>query len=894
MKLRPLALAVLLSMAVSISLTGCSNDKEMSQEEIQYLSHIDQAHFFQRQGELKASTLEARSAIELQPHAAEPYFIIVDNMLTAGDAVNAEHQVNKLADRFENGKIDDAILNRINLIRAKAKLMQGKFKDALSKLDDLKAPDRSQKLRAALLKGDILLASNQLGDARKAYENAKSIDENAIKAYVGLSRVAFASKDNNEAQLLIDQAIQIDKTDPELWLWRAQFAQASKQWAKSEDAYIRALEDIGQYDIMTYRKYQTISALIRVLREEGKTSEAFVYEEILAKSAPGTIKSNLAAARKAYENGDLTGAARYLEEILAQAPNHQQSALLLGMIRFRQGRTEEAEKLLAPLVEADNSNAASKLLAATKIQLHQPGEARKILDKLDGQQTDPGLLALVGVAALASGDKNGGKTYIEKSLELQPDNLSLRLRYARYLLQSGQTDAAIEQATQAVKQQPDSNEARILIIQAHLVAKNVSSATETANAWVKEQPDNITARLTRGQIALQQNDPEEAKKYFQEAAKLAPKNPAPLIALGNLAREQKDQADAVTQFKKAVTLAPNNRDALRGLGSVLGRQDTVSFLNQLLKNKPDATGPKLVLLEAALINGNHDEADKLTATLLEPEALEEPAKLAPVVATVYDNAARHTIQTREPDKAREILNRARTLFPDNEDIALQAAALALRSNRKKDAMDILQETKLNHPESARPFLVEAGDLSEQGRNKEAAELYQLALDKHQDIDTEIQYAQALQRAKQPSKAIEALTKALKTYPNQPRLNLMLALAYQSANQPVDATTAYEAVVSEEPNNPVALNNLAWMYQQANDKRALPTAEKAYNINPDSAAIADTYGWILFNEGKHDESIPVLEKAYKLQPEAKDIALHLAEAYKAVGEEGKAKVILEKM
>lgn len=894
MKSLPFVRATLLSIAIGVSVVGCSDEKEMSQEEIQYLSHIDQAHFFQRQGELKASTLEARSATELQPRAAEPYFVIVDNLLTAGDAVNAERQINALADRFEKGQIDDATLNRINLIRAKARLMQGKAKEALASLDELKNPDRSQKLRAALLKGDILLASGQLDEARKAFEDAKSIDGNAIKAYVGLSRVAYANKDTDQAQALIDEAIKIDETDPELWLWRAQFAQASGQWAKSEEAYIRALEDIGQYDIMTYRKYETISALIRVLREEGKTSEAFVYEEILAKSAPGTIKSNLAAARKAYEDGDLNGAARYLEEILSQAPNHEQSALLLGMIRFRQGRTEEAEKLLAPLVKTDNSEAASKLLAATKIQLHQPDEARKILDSLDGKQTDPGILALVGVAALASGDEKGGKAYIEKSLELQPDNLRLRLRYARYLLQRGQTGAAIDQATQALKQQPDADEARVLIIQAHLAANDVNSAVETANAWVKEQPDNTAARLTRGQIALQRNDPAEAKKYFNEAAQQAPDNPAPLVALGNLAKSQNDQPEAVKQFKKAVTIAPNNRDALRGLATVMERQDTVSFLRNVLKDNPDEAGPKLVLLEAALVDGNQDEADKLTATLLEPEALEEPSKLTPLVASVYNSAAKHTIQTNEPDKARGILNRARTLFPTNEDIALQAAALAFGTDRKKDAMDILQETKLNHPDSARPFLVEAGYLSEQGRHKEAAELYQLALNKHQSIDTEIQYAQALQRAKQPSKAIEALTTALKTYPNEPRLNLMLALAYQSSDQPADATAAYEAVINQQPNNAVALNNLAWMYQQAKDDRALSTAEKAYSISPDSAAIADTYGWILFSLGKHDKSIPVLEKAYKLQPDAKDIALHLAEAYKAVGEDGKAKVVLEKM
>ena len=81
--------ATVLTVALSILLAGCGGGEEMSQEDIQYLSHVDQARFFQRQGELKASTLEARSAVDLQPTRIEPYLIIISNLLTAGDARTA-------------------------------------------------------------------------------------------------------------------------------------------------------------------------------------------------------------------------------------------------------------------------------------------------------------------------------------------------------------------------------------------------------------------------------------------------------------------------------------------------------------------------------------------------------------------------------------------------------------------------------------------------------------------------------------------------------------------------------------------------------------------------------------------------------------------------------------
>ena len=78
--------ATLFAVSLAIGLAGCSdNQEEMTQEEIQYLSHLDQSRFFQRQGELRSSTQEARSAIELQPERPDPYFIILNNLLTAGD-----------------------------------------------------------------------------------------------------------------------------------------------------------------------------------------------------------------------------------------------------------------------------------------------------------------------------------------------------------------------------------------------------------------------------------------------------------------------------------------------------------------------------------------------------------------------------------------------------------------------------------------------------------------------------------------------------------------------------------------------------------------------------------------------------------------------------------------
>ncbi|WP_404932752.1 tetratricopeptide repeat protein [Marinobacter pelagius] len=134
---------------------------------------------------------------------------------------------------------------------------------------------------------------------------------------------------------------------------------------------------------------------------------------------------------------------------------------------------------------------------------------------------------------------------------------------------------------------------------------------------------------------------------------------------------------------------------------------------------------------------------------------------------------------------------------------------------------------------------------------------------------------------------------MQTWPNDPRLPLTLALFAQNQTQPDKAKQAYKRALELDSDNILALNNLAWLYFESDHPDALQLAERAYKLAPQSGSVADTYGWILFNKGFHEDSLPILEKAYELEP-GEQIALHLAEAYKATGQQEKADALLEKL
>ncbi|PXX92000.1 hypothetical protein DIT71_09175 [Marinobacter vulgaris] len=887
--------ATLLSVAISLTVAGCSggNSEEMSQEEIQYISHLDQSRFFQRQGELKASTLEARSAIEMQPDRIEPYLVIINNLLTAGDARNAERQLDQLLSEIDEESISQQNLNEAALIRAQAKLMQQEYEEALAALEAVEDPDRVQQLEVALIKGDIHFASGQFDAAEEAYSAARDINSDKPEPLIGLSKVAYRQNNPEQSEEYVAQAEELNPDNVELWLWKARLAHDAGEWENAEQAYVNALETIGQYDVMTYQKFGTMSALIDVLREQGKSSEAFVYEEILARSAPGTIRSNLIAAQEAFNNGELNDAARYLEEVLAQAPSQEQAALMLGIIRYRQGRPEEAEALLAPVANMEDSEQARKLLAATRLQMRNPEGAREVLANLEDQDSDPETLALVGIASLVSGDTESGEQFIEKSLDLAPDNNTLRLRYATYLVRTGQTDKALKQASRVLENDPESERARLLTVQAHISANDNDAAIRAASEWVNEQPDSVAALITRGNVAANAENIEEARQYYQRAVEADSENPAGLNALGNLARLFNETDQAKEYYRRAVELSPDNSQALQGISSVMPREELAALMERILEQTPEAYGPRLILLESALINGNSQRADELTASLLEREDESDPAPAESAVASVYHGIASQLVQRERLDQAADVLRRGRILFPDNEEIGLQAAAIQFSQGEAKEARDILRDVKQQHPESAAPFRIEARYFERQGEFQEAAELYQLALELEQSVELAIAHARALSRSGQLGTAVESLENARQSFPRNPQILMNLAMLHQQNEAPEKAIPPYEELLEITPQNVVALNNLAWIYHQQGDDRAMELARQAYELNSENAAIADTYGWILLKAGQTEQSLPVLEKAHELQPDSEEIALHLAEAYRANGRDADAKRVLEK-
>lgn len=880
--------------ALALMLAGCGDSDTMSQKEVEYHSHMDQAQFFRRQGELKASTQELRSAMEIRAEEVEPHLLLIENMLIAGDGVTAESKIKNLKNHLEKQQeINPDLKDRLTILNARALLAQERHDSALTLLAELSTSDQELQLQKQLLSGDAYRQQARYEQAEEAYRQAHQLNEEAVMPLLGLSRARYAQQDKEGALEWLEKARKLDENDSEVWLWQARMAHREGQLEKARDAYTQALEDIGRYDVMTQKKYLTISSLIDVLQQQGNTSEAFVYEEILASSAPGTIRSSIEEARDQYQRGNLDKAASHLEEVLNQAPSHESASILLGMIRFQQGNVQSAEKLLSPYAEENNSAELTKMLAATRIRLKRSEEAIAMLEELDPEQSDPSVVALVGIAALAGEDHEMGRKLIDKSLEMAPDNGELRARYSRYLLSQGEPEQAEKLLRTGIRHSPENDSLRILLAQLHLQQGEGEKAIAVTDEWRKEQPENIRAVSSSGDVAQALGDTKGARELYRKAIEIDPEGYESHFALGGLEARDGNREQAIQHLRQAVSAAPEQQKPMNAL-IALSRTDekqlteTMDFLQALTQEQEGAIRPRLLLLRYHLQQERYDQAGKLADNLTRIFADDEMSHQQ--IGAVYQDLATAAINNEQLERAQRLLRLGRERFRQHEGLALVDARLQFLRERPREAREILRKVKAENPDSPRPYFIEASHLMAEKQFREAAEQFSLAHKTADTPETLTQLAHARRQAGEKEKSMALLKEGTRHFPDSDHVWLHLAMVHQTEGRQEQAIEAYKRALALAPDNSIALNNLAWLYHEMDHKEALPLAEKAYRLNPGAAEVADTYGWILFQQGELEKSIRVLENARALAPDSQEISRHLAEAYRKAGREEEAQAL----
>ncbi|MBV8070255.1 MAG: tetratricopeptide repeat protein [Acidobacteriaceae bacterium] len=513
---------------------------------------------------------------------------------------------------------------------------------------------------------------------------------------------------------------------------------------------------------------------------------------------------------------------------------------------------------------------------------------------------------------------------------------------------------AIDNFRLAMKEDPSASFLVEDIAELYRVSGRLRDAVEEAQGALKANPNDLNARRVLAHIYTQQIGDSQTKsvdegmvrkavEQYKIIAEKDPKDVESLVMLGRLDRVLDNSVDAEASFRKALAVEPDNEDAITGLASIYSDRGDVKtasgLLEQLVKKNPS---PR------ALINLANDyesmreyslAADAYKKALeIDPNRLELKQALAQdeAMAGRYDDAlktyqemAQANPQDGAPylgmaqiyrdqkklDLARQALEKAKQLDPENIEIQYDEVQLLQDEGRTSEAIaslkQILDKTARREYDPQQKqlrvrMLEQLGDLYRTNQQ------YDLAVDTFRQIaavDPELaprvsaQVVDTYRLGKDYTKAQQESDAALAKYPNDNTvheiraslladqgktdaaiaelkkllggkndLEVYLAMAdvYQKAREYSQMASTLDAAeklaTSKEDKTQILFLRGAMYEREKNYELAEKTFRQVIDADPANASALNYLGYMLADQNiRLQEAHDLIKKAVSLQP-----------------------------
>lgn len=518
---------------------------------------------------------------------------------------------------------------------------------------------------------------------------------------------------------------------------------------------------------------------------------------------------------------------------------------------------------------------------------------------------------------------------------------------------------AIDEYRLALQNDPTSSFLSMELADVYAMTGRFRSAVEEAEAAITRNPNDAEARRLLGRLYVQlltrdrgQQAPpdleQRAIRQFEEIAQRYPNDTGSLLILAQLYRVSGANAKAEETLKRAVALDPNSADATTQLALLyvdLGQYNTAI---ELLRNIAGDNADSQVL--TSLANAYEQVQDFAAAAETYGKVLERSPENHVVrkaygqnllYSRQYDQALEQyqaVIQAnpRDPDaylrlsqihrqkrdfgQARENLNKAIDLAPDNQELRYNQVLLAEAEGKYSEAASLIQRildsTAKNEPSAYSPqektnrtiFLEKLGTIyGDQNDLSKAEEAYRqmTALGGDGALRGETRLIELFQEKREYDRALRESERAVRDFPESRELkvarasvlavtgdvreavNLLtpllqnteedreiwLAVA-QVALRGRDFPRAGEALAKAES---LSKSDLEKSYVQflygsmwERQERFEPATEafrKALGFNPNSAGAMNYLGYMFADRGVNlDEAVRLIQQALEIEPE----------------------------
>lgn len=317
------------------------------------------------------------------------------------------------------------------------------------------------------------------------------------------------------------------------------------------EAAVGWLERAARGNVPAAAKETVTAKLAEVLLAVGRPAAALAA----VGPDPESPRPRLAAARAAAAAGDDRSAAEFLSDLDDRPLTARQALLLRAEICRRQGRTCYAEYLAAraaeipeatwpdpiadPIRSRDMSSGGRVDEAARKMREGRPDEAERLLRPLtaDPTSTDARPFVGLGEARAAVGDRKGALAAFATAVKIDPKNLAgnyqlglLHFKTGEALWAAGQTDSARAEFREAVawldkalESHPDFGKGLLLKGAAlHRFLGQPEEGLALLRRFVQIRPEVGEGHLLLGQALADSGQKEAAVASLRRAVELSP------------------------------------------------------------------------------------------------------------------------------------------------------------------------------------------------------------------------------------------------------------------------------------------------------------------------------------------------------------------------------------
>jgi tetratricopeptide (TPR) repeat protein len=201
---RSLVLGVLL--AAHTLLSACDSTARLTEQE-----HIQRAKDFEDKGDLNASIVELKNAVQKNPDSPEARLLLGQIYLKREMGAEAEKELSKAA---KLGVVRELITPQLG----EALLLMGEHARVLEEIQPTTQTSPANRARIVQIRADALRGRGYHNEACKLYQESLALDRQNPGTYWGLAQCAIADKDLPAARKWLDAALKLPEKQTKTWI----------------------------------------------------------------------------------------------------------------------------------------------------------------------------------------------------------------------------------------------------------------------------------------------------------------------------------------------------------------------------------------------------------------------------------------------------------------------------------------------------------------------------------------------------------------------------------------------------------------------------------------------------------------------------------------------------